>query len=189
MRCKQCGGDTDILGAHRIPSYCSNACRQKAYRQRNTIPSELRKRDRWVTWEPRWSPSGLTKVPLMLNGRFASSTNPTTWTSYAAVRQLPRKGFVLGSGIGCIDLDHCLVKGMPSLACRAMLDRLPGTYIEVSPSGDGLHIWGLLPEGPGRRYVADDGLSIERYSVGRYMTVTGRTFEGSVPTLADLTGV
>lgn len=188
MGCKQCGAKLDILRAHRLPSYCSNACRQRAYRQRNALPAELKKRDRWVSWEPRIRNGASTKVPVTVDGRAASSTNPATWASFAAVRRLPRRGFVLGDGIGCIDLDNCLVKGVPTPAAARLLARLPQTYIEISPSGDGLHVWGRLPEGRGSRRT-EDGLSVERYSAGRYITVTGRVFAGSSAALADLSGV
>lgn len=95
---------------------------------------------------------------------------------------------MLGDGIGCVDLDHCLVGGVPTAAARAFLAALPPTYIEISPSGDGLHVWGLLPEGRGRvRNV--NGLSTEAYSTGRFITITGLPFKGSVPHLADLTAL
>lgn len=128
-------------------------------------------------------------MPLRTDGRAASSTDPSTWSSWTAVRSLDRKGYVLGEGIGCIDLDHCLRGGVPTPAAAAFLATVPDTYIEVSPSGDGLHIWGYLPEGPGRRFVTGSGLCMEIYSVGRYITVTSQPFAGSVPHLADLTSL
>lgn len=125
-----------------------------------------------------WSPK---KVPLQVDGRAASSTDPATWTSYARVRSHQRKGFVLGDGIACLDLDHCLVDGRPTAAAQAILDRVPDAYVEVSPSGDGLHVWGRAPERPGRRR---DGFEV--YSVGRYMTVTGTVFRrGGLADLAE----
>ncbi|WP_433568048.1 bifunctional DNA primase/polymerase (plasmid) [Nocardia sp. CA-151230] len=152
------------------------------------MPAELRKRDRWLSWKPVTRRGRQTKVPVRLDGRPASSTDPGTWTSYRKVRGLARIGYALGEGVGCVDLDHCLVDGRPTAAAAEFLGKLPPTYIEVSPSGDGLHVWGLLPEGPGSRRVVD-GLSVETYSVGRYITVTGNRFVGSVSRLADLSRV
>lgn len=134
------------------------------------MPVELRQLDRWV----RWSPS---KVPLQTDGRAAaSSTDPATWSSYTAVSGCDRKGFVLnGDGIYCLDLDHCLVDGRPLLHVAQMLERLPATYTEISPSGDGLHVWlrgALVRDGINRVF----GVRLEAYSRGRYMTVTGRRF-------------
>lgn len=179
--CEHCGARMDLARSRRTPKYCGPACRQAAYRQRTAaaaLPAELRSRDRWVLWNGR-------KVPLQVDGRPASSTDPATWTTYARVRRQPRIGFALGDGIGCIDLDHCLVDGVLTAPARAFLDRLPATYVEVSPSGTGLHVWGRLPEGRGTRRVVD-GLSVETYSTGRYITVTGRRYAGSPSVLADL---
>jgi len=88
---------------------------------------------------------------------------------------------VLGGGIACLDLDHCLTDGRPDQRALDVLARVPGAYVEVSPSGDGLHVWGTAPERPGRRR---DG--VEAYSVGRYITVTGRAFRrGGLPDLSE----
>lgn len=94
-------------------------------------------------------------------------------------------GFVLGEGVGCIDLDGVLVDGGLVPAAVDLLASLPKTWVEISPSGKGLHVWGLLPEGPGRVMVRD-GISVERYSRGRYITVTGRRWDNSPLVLGDL---
>lgn len=94
-------------------------------------------------------------------------------------------GFVLGDGIGCIDLDHCIIDGRLTAWAIEILDSLPTTYTEVSPSGAGLHVWGLIPERPGRK-VRRDGHSVETYSTGRYITVTGNRWGTCPNTLADL---
>ncbi len=187
--CGRCGARLDVQRARGPVRYCSNACRQAAYRSRQPkIPVEMRERDRWVSWKLVARAARLTKLPVQLDGTVASSTDPATWTSYRQVKRLPRRGFVLGEGIGCLDLDHCLVDGKPTVATLLILAQLPPTYIEVSPSGDGLHVFGFLPEGPGTRRVVD-GVSVESYSVGRYMTVTGAAFKGSTSRLADLSQV
>lgn len=125
------------------------------------------------------------KVPLTPRGRPASSTNPATWSPYAAVKPFDRRGFVLaGDGIVCLDLDHCLVDGQLTGRAAAILARCPSTYVEVSLSGTGLHIWGRGHVVDGRRL---DG--VEVYGTGRYIAVTGNRFAGSGSTLADLSSV
>lgn len=187
--CGRCGAKLDIQRSRRPALYCSSACRQAAYRARQPkIPAEMRGRDRWVSWKPVTRGDKVTKMPVQLNGRPASSTDPKTWVPYAKVAGEQRKGFVLGEGIGCIDLDHCLIDGVLTPAAERFLASLPDTYIEISPSGDGLHVFGLIPEGRGRRQVID-GLFIETYSIGRYMTVTGNVFRGSTSKLADLSAL
>lgn len=184
--CGRCGAKLDVQRSRRPAMYCSNACRQAAYRARQPrVPTEMRERARWVTWKPVARGAQVTKMPVQVNGVAASSTDPRTWAPFAAVKRSARKGFVLGEGIGCIDLDHCLHDGVLTPAAAAFVAQLPDTYIEVSPGGDGLHVFGYLPEKPGTRRVVA-GLNIETYSAGRYMTVTGKAFRGSSSKLADL---
>lgn len=176
--CERCGKKLDLLRSGRVPSYCSTRCRMAAHRAKQ-LPAQLRTRDRWVRWAP-------DKRPITAEGWPASSTDAKTWTSHSKIREFSRIGFVLGQGIGCIDLDHCLIDGKPTPAAAQFLALVPQTYIEVSPSGDGLHIWGLMPEAAGTRRKTDDGLSVETYSRSRYITVTGRRFADSPARLADL---
>ena len=142
-------------------------------------PKLMRDRDRWISYSE-------TKVPLQVSGRPASSTNPGTWSSFDVVAaSCERRGFVLnGDGIACIDLDHCFVDGVLEPWAVELLARVPQTFVEVSPSGDGLHVWGLAHVGQGRRM----GL-VEVYDRGRYMTVTGRPFGGFPRRLVDMQGL
>jgi len=126
---------------------------------------------------PRWV-NHVNKRPIdPKTGTWASVTDPTTWGTWtdAHERQLGL-GFVLGDGIGCIDLDHCLDEnGAPSVAAAEMLDFYEGSYVEISPSGRGLHIWGTAPERNGFKRTWK-GQTVEFYSMRRYITVTGQVF-------------
>lgn len=157
--------------------FCSAKCR--VYASRAKIPAELKARDRWIRWDLRTRAGRPTKVPLTVAGRAASSTDPHTWSDFASAKASTTGtglGFVLnGDGVSVIDLDHCLSGGKPTPQAQAVLALFPAAWVEVSPSGDGLHIWGTAPAGTGRRTVID-GLSLEFYSTGRYMTVTGNTW-------------
>lgn len=128
----------------------------------------------------------VTKVPFQPDGRAASSTDPGTWSPYAAVRGMQRKGFVLQSGITCVDLDHCVENGELAGWARQIVDAAPATYIEVSHSGTGLHLFGLGDVAKGRR-IRRGGEQIEVYSSSRYICVTGDRFENTPGSLADLT--
>lgn len=125
-------------------------------------------------------------MPIRLDGKPASSMDQKSWTTFEqATDYSGRVGFALGGGIGCIDFDHVITDGVLDPRVANWLDVCPATFIEVSPSGTGLHVWGMLPEERGRvREV--DGVSVEVYSYGRYMTVTKKSYRGSVPRLADL---
>lgn len=178
-QCEWCG--TGIITARTDARFCSSKCRIYSHRaaKKHTLPVEMTSRDRWIR-------RSANKIPLTINGRPASSTDPATWASHAEATNSTvgvGLGYMLGDGIGCIDLDHCLTGNTPNQAAAALLERYPNNYIEVSPSGDGLHIFGLRPEQPGTKRTID-GLSVETYSFGRYITITGNIYQHG--TLAPL---
>lgn len=146
----------------------------------------MQQADRWVRWDR-------SKRPIQSDtGLPASSTDPTTWSTYETAVGSNRGsgiGFVLnGDGIVCLDLDHCLVDGELVAWAADLLARCPRTFIEVSPSGDGLHVWGRGQVGRGRVHRRGAG-QVEVYGTGRYITVTGVPWRGSVRELADLSSV
>ena len=153
------------------------------------MPSAMARRRQWVRRTD-------SKVPLSVVGpkvRPASSTDPETWSTYSAVSRSTAGaglGFVLSvmDRLVCIDLDHALLDGELRPWARRIVDRLPETYIEVSPSGTGLHVWGFGTLERGRRIRRGDS-SIEVYDRGRYITVTREPFENAPSTLADLSKV
>ena len=129
--------------------------------------------------QTRWINHDTQKRPINpKTGRYASVTDPTTWTTYQeATRTGQPLGYVLGNGIGCIDLDHCLDdNGKPNAATAELLTHYQGNLIEISPSGRGLHIWGTATEQAGLKRVWK-GQSIEFYSRCRYITVTGHIYQ------------
>lgn len=162
--CIECGERVGLAARGRSRSYCSNACRQRAYRARQrrprAIPAEMVAADRWTACEG--------KRPTMASGSPASSTDPRTWGPLAAVQGGPH-GFMLGGGFACIDLDGCITTaGRLSSWAQQIIDAVPGAFVERSVSGRGLHIFGLLPEAPGRNLGA-----VEVYSRSRFIRTTG----------------
>src|SRR5690606_24712086 len=130
IACGRCGPEFSPKPTGRTPRYCKTSCRVAAHRARPQVPAELRSRPRWVRHRD--------KVPVTVAGRPASATDPATWSTYAAARRSTVGdgiGFVLGDGVACLDLDHCLVDGVPNELAREVLARVPGAYVEVSPSG------------------------------------------------------
>lgn len=113
--------------------------------------------------------------PRRTDGRPASTTDPSTWASYPQVRAWKNKGYMLGGNVGCVDIEHCLIGNQLHPAVAELLAPLSDkTYIERSPSGTGLHVFGILNEDRGWRRVVDDGISIELRSREGFMTVTGQ---------------
>ncbi|BBO32507.1 AAA family ATPase [Lacipirellula parvula] len=148
----------------------------------DTIPAELQSRKQWVNWklESRGGDKP-TKVPYQPNGRKASTTNKATWSTYDAATQatgFDGIGFVFSpddSYVG-IDLDKCrnAATGVVEPWATEIVNSL-ATYVEVSPSGTGLHLIakGELPcDGTGKK-VDFAGGKVEAYSHGRYFCTTG----------------
>lgn len=132
----------------------------------------------------------MTKKPLTVEGKAASSTDPSTWSSLLQAESSMAGdglGFVLGTGFACIDLDHCYdSRGYLADWAKMIIAPVLGrTYIEISPSGDGLHIWGTAPEQTGIKIRGI--MNAEAYSQGRYITITGNVFRKAPSKLADLT--
>jgi hypothetical protein len=155
-----------------------------------TVPDDLRERDQWIVWRRETSNGREAKVPYSVQGRRASSTNPLDWTDFQSAfdfwRKHPKKyaglGFVFCGDdpfVG-IDLDDCLdINGTLKSWAQGTVERFSDTYIEISPSGQGLKIWtkGHLPSVvPGVR--VGDG-QIEMYNRARYFTFTGQVFRGA----------
>lgn len=161
-----CGQDLPVKpGRGRLPAHCSNACRQRAYRNRKRLPVELTARKAWTR--------RIGKRPVSTWGRAASSTKQVTWSSYESVKASgvgDGYGVMLGDGLGCYDLDHCLTPGghLERWAAEVAAD-IPERvlWVEKSMSGDGLHIFVEAPEQVGHK---QDG--VEFYSVGRFIAVT-----------------
>lgn len=152
------------------PRTCGQRCRKRLSRARHTtgvdspIPEAMRKLKRWTR--------AAGKRPITLTGTPASTTDPTTWGHYAPVAN-GACGFMLGAGIGCIDLDHCIQPdGTLTPAAARIVAANPHAFIEISQSGTGLHIFGLRPEGPGLRRTG-----IEVYSWGRFIRTTGHVYQ------------
>ena len=172
--CAYCSSPLNLLRSD--ARFCSAKCR--VYANRASVPLELKRLNRWVRWDLMERRGRVDKVPMTVAGRFASSTNAATWTSYEDSKRSRvgvGMGFVLnGDGLCCIDLDHCVSDGRPSDQAQAFIDQFPAAWVEYSPSGTGLHLWGRSQAAPGRRKSVG-GLDVEFYTTGRYITVTGRT--------------
>ena len=179
---RTCGRCGDRLGfeVRADARYCSTRCRVAAHRAAKKLPKALTSRPRWVRHRD--------KVPLTADGKPASSTDQATWTSYVDAAASPAGdglGFVLnGDGLACLDLDHALEDGQLVPWAAEVLAQIPPTYVEVSPSGEGLHVWGTA-----KVHVfgkVRDGRNLEFYTNRRYLTVTGRRWADAPDTFADL---
>lgn len=140
----------------------------------STIPQELIDRSRWLVWRGAKVPYCSTSPAMK-----ASSTDPDTWSSFEQAQTAYEEGgfsgigFALNNdGIVGVDLDKCVVNLKPEAAAIGILDELGCAYVEYSPSGNGLRAFGYGASIKGTRGKIN-GINVELYSGGRYLTVTG----------------
>ena len=162
--CGSCGRKFARTSKQR-PRFCSDACKQKAYRARRKMArlplAEFRQKKMWVRADG--------KRPAMVDGSAASSTNPATWASFDEVQSGAGDGFGVvldGSGLGCFDFDDCFDGGVLKPAVRDFIAGIayPIVYVERSVSGNGLHVF---VEAEKQRGFRRDG--VEFYTWGRFI--------------------
>lgn len=171
------------------------------------------------------NPDKLRKVPYDTSDKHPCRGPHTTWgVTRKAASDLAKRllrgstmgglGIVLGTHFDGyvllgIDLDGCRDPDFGTLTrwARKIVNRLPATYTEVSPSGTGIKLFMLCTvtdaqlilhrmgkkangdplQGRNFKIKAADGEKapgIEAYRGERYFTVTGKIFPGSPDTLA-----
>lgn len=163
----------------------------------SAIPDTLKAVARWVVWKyhlrgPGEKPTKVPYCPTLVSS-FASSTDPATWGTYEQAEAAYEEGgyagigVVLdGDGIVGVDIDDCIVNGVIKDEAMMLMDSLGVDYYEVSPSGNGLRGFGYaenLETGVNGKY---NGMKVELYSWGRFMTITGRVVQNGQ--LVELTG-
>ena len=151
------------------------------------FPQALTALPQWVCWRLEPDSKGReAKVPYNPKlGKKASATNPDTWAALdlaqEALRQFLYSGlgfvFTKQAGIVGVDIDHCVDPATDALneTATAILEKLPPTYIEISPSGTGLHIFlcGEMPDGGSK----NSKTGVEMYAHSRYFTMTGNPYK------------
>ncbi len=155
------------------------------------IPPDLAERPQWVIWRWEERDGKATKPPYSaINGGLASSTDPSTWTTFDKAHAVSGEGD--WNGVGFVfteddpfagaDLDKCRnpVTGSIDPKAREVVDAL-NSYTEISPSGTGLHVICRGPLPPGGRKRG----TLEMYDSGRYFCVTGEHLEGTPLTIEE----
>ncbi len=146
------------------------------------IPEQLTKRPQWVCWRMEERAGKLTKVPYTPGTlRRASATELMTWGTFREALEAYRRSEPPYDGIGfvfCsadpfagIDLDDCRnpETGEIESWAQKIIDRVQEGYIEVSPSGTGIHI---IVVGKVRGGGVKRG-SVEMYGQDRFFTISG----------------
>lgn len=170
-----------------------------------SIPQELKTSCRFCAWKMEKGKGGkgahgssrLTKVPYKPGtNQKAQTNNPNTFSDFAdamkayAMGGYDGIGIRVASGIGAIDIDHCIREdGTLNDVAASVLGIFKDAYFERSPSGTGLRGFFKVDED----YIFDKTVyyinnrthGLEVYLPGatnRFVTVTGNQYrEGSVP--------
>jgi putative DNA primase/helicase len=150
----------------------------------HNVPVELRELDQWLVWRYEHRDDKPTKVPYdPKTGRRASSTDSATWAPFEQAAGVAKLG---ADGIGFVftkddpfcgvDLDDCREPATGEIHPRALdLAKRLDSYVELSPSGTGLHIIVRAALDGGRNRTAKTPWNgvFEFYDRARFFTVTG----------------
>ena len=147
-------------------------------------PNWLAKRRVWLNWalEPSDNPRKPRKMPYWANGvkrhgELGSKKDEDHLVTYdtavkAAAKFKRRVGLAIVGDLAFVDLDDCLKAGEPSTFAQEVSELCPHALVEVSQSGNGLHILGVT----GREQkvsVNRKALGFEAYTFGRFCAWTG----------------
>ena len=161
------------------------------------IPDSLKIHPYWGLWKYTKRGSKWTKPPYQLSGKMAGVDDKNSWTTYENALEAYSTGeydgigfmFSKESNVMGIDIDNCRnpETGEVKQFIKNLLKNIP-TYIEVSPSGKGLHIlaFGRLPSGERKKNIEDE-MVFEMYDEGRYFTISGVRYDDNDSDLSDCT--
>ncbi len=128
------------------------------------------------------------KVPVDVSGNPINPHAPANWMSEKDCRSTAdllglKVGFVFTQDdpYFFIDIDHCITDGIYSPIAQQLMEVFEGCYVEISQSGEGLHIFGhadgadiwLKHSSKNKEY------GIEFYTSERYVLLTGTSAIGS----------
>ncbi len=146
------------------------------------IPQHLKDLPIWCCWRYETDKGRETKVPYNpITRRKAKTNKPNTFTAFdiaVSATGYDGIGIRVDENIKGIDLDHCMEDGILLPWAQEIVDKFHATYIEVSPSGEGIRIFCLTSEQfdyDTTTYYIKNG-NIEVYVPGhtnRFLTVTG----------------
>lgn len=147
---------------------------------RKNVPEEMKNRPNWVIVRTRTNNEKIEKFLISpVNGKFAESDNPQTWTDFETACEYAKKngGVTLAyavdgkDNICCIDLDHCIKDNKQSAFAAEVLSKAGDTYTETSLSGKGMHLFGKT-DGMDIRAFSKDG-DLEFYQKTHFIAMTG----------------
>lgn len=136
---------------------------------------------RWVVYKKVERAGHTTKIPYDIKGHKASSTDPASWSTFKEVKAISNQigiVFTPANDLLGIDIDHCLINKKIQHEKAEQIAELileADTYTEISPSGEGLHLFFEIIDPP-FALKSNKQAPFECYTNGRYFTVTANTY-------------
>lgn len=143
------------------------------------IPDEMKALQRFVGWRKEDLNGKIAKLPFsLIDGQASDWNKPSRWINFdEAIEKNTPLGFVLTDEdkLVCVDLDHAIQDSKLTEMAREVADIFQGTYMELSQSGQGIHIFmkGSIPK---NLNLSSKG--IEFYKDNRYIALTGNVGNG-----------
>ena len=144
------------------------------------LPEEMKVLKRFVGWRREDLEGKVAKLPFsLLDGQANNWNKANRWLTFEDAQNKNRYlGFVLveDDKIVCVDLDNAIVDGRLSSMAEEIIKEFSGTYMEVSQSGRGIHIFasGTIPDN-----LNLSSRGIELYMNNRYIALTGNVGDGT----------
>lgn len=161
---------------------------------KENIPKELQDSPQWILFQkvPRTNRYGeikIAKIPMSALTLSATDWNSKKmWTSFEVAlyvlvnSKADGLAFVLSSDdpFVCIDLDHCVENDSLSLPSKAIVETFTGSYMELSQSKQGVHIF-CKGQVPGNLNNQLNGVEIyqENHCIAMTGDVNSRHLKGS----------
>lgn len=143
------------------------------------IPEEMKVLKRFMGWRKEKRNEKIAKIPFSLIDRQGMGwNNPDRWLDFEEAKDKNHPlGFVLKDEdhIICVDLDQAIVDGHLTAMAESIVESFTGTYMELSQSGEGIHIFckGKLLDN-----IIRPSEGIEIYKNNRYIALTGDVGKG-----------
>lgn len=150
------------------------------------LPEEMKILKRFIGWRREELEEKVAKLPFpLIDGQGKDWNKPYKWVSFedAKGKDSPL-GFVLveEDKIVCIDLDRAIIDGKLSPGAEEIVKAFAGSYMEISQSGQGIHIFAM---GSLDNNLNLSAKGIEMYKNNRYIALTGNIGEGKLFPISD----
>jgi AAA domain len=161
-------------------------------------------RPQWAVWRWTQKPDGSWQKPPFVAiqpERHASTSDRATWADYNTALATVQAGHADGLSyiltqddpFGAFDLDHCrcLVTCSIDIWAQNYLQAAVNTYQEITPSGEGVRIWGLADGDPlNRKFtlkINNKNIAVELFRrTNKALTITGYTLDPAIRELQNV---